>query len=100
MCVIADTKAETLAKFVRENIALGSTIWTYASRSYNQSARAGYPRRKTIAKNDPALWPTLGRVSTNLQRCLVGTRKGAVQPQHLQAYLNEFAFRFNRRDIP
>jgi len=30
----------------------------------------------------------------------MGTHKGSVQPQHLQAYLNEFVFRFNRRDLP
>jgi hypothetical protein len=30
----------------------------------------------------------------------MGTHKGAVQPQHLQAYLNEFVFRFNRREMP
>lgn len=28
---------------------------------------------------------------------LIGTHKGAVLPKHLQAYLNEFTFRFNRR---
>ncbi len=100
MCVIADTKAETLTEFVRENITQGSTIWTDSSRSYNQSAREGYQRRKTIAKDDPDPLPTLGRVTTNLKRWLIGTHKGAVQPQHLQAYLNEFVFRFNRRDIP
>lgn len=98
--VIADTKADTLTSFIRGNIAPGSIIWTDASRSYNQSERAGYPRRKTIAKDDPDPLPTLGRVTTNLKRWLIGTHKGAVQPQHLQAYLNEFVFRFNRRDIP
>jgi transposase-like protein len=100
MCVISDTKAETLTEFVQGNIARGSTIWTDSSRSYNQSARAGYPRRKTIARDDPDPLPTLGRVTTNLKRWLIGTHKGAVQSQHLQAYLNEFVFRFNRRDMP
>jgi transposase-like protein len=100
MHVIADTKAETLTEFIRRNVAPGSSIWTDASRSYNQSAREGYARRTTIAKDDPDPLPTLGRVTTNLKRWLVGTHKGAVQPQHLQAYLNEFVFRFNRRDIP
>lgn len=100
MCVIADTRAETLTEFVRGNIVPGSTIWTDASRSYNQSAREGYPRRRTIAKDDPDPLPTLGRVTTNLKRWLIGTHKGAVHSQHLQAYLNEFVFRFNRRGTP
>lgn len=60
----------------------------------------GYVRRTTVAKDDSDPLPTLGRVTTNLKRWLIGTHKGAVQSQHLQAYLNEFVFRFNRRDIP
>ena len=100
MSVITNTKAKTLTEFICENIAPGSVIWTDANRSYNESERTGYPRRKTVAKDDPDPLPTLGRVTTNLKRWLMGTHKGAVQTQHLQAYLNEFVFRFNRRDIP
>jgi hypothetical protein len=54
----------------------------------------------TIAKTDPDPLPTHGRVVTNLKRWLLGTHKGSVSPVHLQAYLNEYVFRFNRRDIP
>jgi hypothetical protein len=32
-----------------------------------------------------------------LKRWLLGTHAGAVKPKHLQAYLDEFAFRHNRR---
>ena len=32
-----------------------------------------------------------------LKRWLLGTHAGAVKPKHLQAYLDEFAFRYNRR---
>jgi hypothetical protein len=32
-----------------------------------------------------------------LKRWLIGTHAGAVRPKHLQAYLDEFAFRHNRR---
>ncbi len=32
-----------------------------------------------------------------LKRWLAGTHQGAVTPNHLQAYLDEFSFRFNRR---
>ena len=100
MSLIEDSKAVTLTKFIRANIAKGSTIWTDSNQSYNQCEREGYLRRKTIAKTDPDPLPTLGRITTNLKRWLIGTHKGAVQSQHLQAYLNEFVFRFNRRDSP
>ena len=37
------------------------------------------------------------RVASLLQRWLLGTHQGAVEGDHLQSYLDEFAFRFNRR---
>lgn len=36
-------------------------------------------------------------VVSNRKACLAGTHHGAVSKKHLQAYLNEFVFRFNRR---
>ncbi len=41
--------------------------------------------------------PAVHRVASLLKRWLLGTHQGAVGPQHLDAYLNEFTFRFNRR---
>jgi hypothetical protein len=41
--------------------------------------------------------PAAHRVASLLKRWLLGTHQGSVSPQHLDAYLNEFAFRFNRR---
>jgi len=37
------------------------------------------------------------RVASLLKRWLLGTHQGSVSPEHLDAYLNEFTFRFNRR---
>lgn len=79
MNIITDTTAKTINRVHSiEHIAPGSTIWTDASRSYNQSERVGYMRRTTAAKNDSDPLPTLGRVTTNLKRWLIGTHKGAV----------------------
>jgi carotenoid cleavage dioxygenase-like enzyme len=36
-------------------------------------------------------------LASQLQRWLLGTHQGAVQPEHLDDYLDEFTFRFNRR---
>ena len=41
--------------------------------------------------------PRVHRVSSLLKRWLLGTHQGAVRPQQLDYYLDEFAFRFNRR---
>ena len=47
----------------------------------------------------PAHVATVGvhRVASLVQRWILGTHHGAVQPEHLDAYLDEFVFRFNRR---
>jgi hypothetical protein len=41
--------------------------------------------------------PHIHRVFANLKSWLRGTHHGRVEPRYLQAYLNEYAFRFNRR---
>src|ERR1019366_9294790 len=43
------------------------------------------------------LLPGVHRVASVVQRWLLGTHQGGVKPGHLQAYLDEFTFRFNRR---
>jgi len=43
--------------------------------------------------------PIIHLVFSNLKTWLRGIHHG-VSPQHLQAYLNEFTFRFNRRFYP
>ena len=41
--------------------------------------------------------PGVHRVASLLKRWLLGTHQGAVQPNQLDSYLDEFTFRFNRR---
>ena len=86
--VIADAKGVTLDKFINENVVERSNIWTDGHLGYKKSETL-YPRRITVARTSDDPLPTLGRVTTNLKRWLMGTHKGAAQPQHLQAYLNE-----------
>jgi len=61
----------------------------------------GYEHRQTIlsSSNDPAhvAMPGVHRVSSLLKRWLLGTHQGAFSVEHLQSYLEEFTFRFNRR---
>lgn len=52
------------------------------------------PERATV------ILPHVHRVFANLKRWLLGTYQGAVSWQHLPAYLNEFTFRYNRRQTP
>ena len=64
----------------------------------------GYEHERTVLsqQKDPAhvLMPGVHRVASLLERWLLGTHQGNVSPEHLDAYLNEFTFRFNRRRSP
>ena len=41
--------------------------------------------------------PRVHRVASLLKRWLLGTHQGAVRGKHLDYYLDEYTFRFNRR---
>ena len=49
------------------------------------------------AESASELLPRVHRVVSLLKRWLLGTHQGGVSPQHLDYYLDEFTFRFNRR---
>jgi len=70
---------------------------------YNDLAALGYGHDQITLAGDPVATelalPMLHIVFSNLKRWLLGTHHG-VSTQHLQAYLNEYVFRFNRRFYP
>ena len=79
---------------------------TDARPSYRPLTEAGYdhqPRSQRAARihgEDPGeILPHVHRVISNLKSLLRGTYRG-VSAEHLQVYLDEFAFRFNRRHTP
>lgn len=90
---IPNVTSATLTAFIKENIEEGSTIKTDDWVGYNGLEKLGY---KHVITTDLT---HIHRVIGNLKTWLRGTHHG-VSPQHLQAYLNEFAFRFNRRKTP
>lgn len=98
MEVIPDVKGTTLVEFAHRTIESGSMINSDAYRSYNALAEAGYQHNaKTFdAKNDPDHLNWLHTIISNAKAFIGGTFHG-LDPKHLQAYLNEFCFRFNRR---
>src|SRR6266567_3881479 len=104
MAVLADASGASLRPFVAGNVEPGSRVITDGWVGYNGLAARGYAheRRNQEAAarrgEDPGeLLPAVHRVSSLCKRWLLGTHQGRVAPAHLQAYLNEFAFRFNRR---
>jgi transposase-like protein len=98
---VPDVAAASLVPFVCDVVEPGSVVLTDGWGGYNPLPDHGYTRTKTVisASGDPAhvSMPAVHRVAALLQRWLLGTHQGAVSREHLDAYLNEFAFRFNRR---
>ena len=94
LTVVLDVKGNTLTKFVKTNAVKGSTIITDDWGGYSKLPSEGYHHVV-----DSSSLVNIHRVFANLKTWLIGTHKG-VSPQHLQAYLNEFMFRMNRRVTP
>ena len=98
---IPGVSAADLTPFVRAVVEPGSTVHTDGWKGYNKITKHGYGREKTVVSSsgDPAhvALPGVHRVSALLKRWLLGTHQGAVSRKHLDYYLDEFTFRFNRR---
>jgi transposase-like protein len=98
---IPDASGVNLLPFVRDAVIPGAVVLTDGWGGYNDLTDYGYTRRKTLlsASGDPAhvSMPGVHRVSSLLKRWILGTHQGSFIPAHLQSYLEEFTFRFNRR---
>jgi transposase-like protein len=98
---VPDASADSLQAFVEETVAPGSVVHTDGWLGYERLAKRGYRHRITFLQDheeSPAeLLPRVHRVIALLKRWLLGTHQGAVTRAHLDYYLDEFAFRFNRR---
>ena len=104
MTILRDGSAASLHPFVTENVEPGATVITDGWQGYAGTDKLGYHRearsqRAARARGEDAgaLLPGVHRVASLAQRWLLGTHQGRVDDGHLQSYLNEFAFRFNRR---
>lgn len=92
-----------LTTFVQESVGPGTTVLTDGWQGYDSLRRLGYDHQKAVVGGDQeiteAVLPLIHLVFSNLKAWLLGTHHG-VSHRHLQAYLNEFVFRFNRRFYP
>jgi transposase-like protein len=103
LAVAPDRSAKSLGGFIDRTVAPGTTIITDDWSGYAALERHGYIHTAVAERGDPqiaeAFLPIIHLAFSNLKTWLRGTHHG-VSPQHLQAYLNEFTFRFNRRFYP
>jgi transposase-like protein len=100
---IADCSEASLTPFIVEAVEPGAVVATDGWKGYSSSKliKAGYKHSPTniSASGDPAhvVMPAVHRVASLLKRWLLGTHQGSVSAKHLDYYLDEFTFRFNRR---
>lgn len=95
---IPDASSASLHPFIQENIALGSLIRTDGWSGYLGLEAKGYLHEANpMRKGKGETLHRAHRVISLLKRWLLGTHQGAVSIAHLDYYLDEFTFRFNRR---
>jgi transposase-like protein len=106
MARLPDASALAIADFLEHNVEPGSVLlcdnWTSYQPAFDALAARGlhYTVKSTTLANTKAhlVHPHVHRVASLLKRWLLGTHQGSVQGPHLDAYLDEFVFRFNRRN--
>jgi transposase-like protein len=96
---VKDASGQSLIPAINEIIQPKSEVRTDGWEGYSQLSSSGYRHniiRKTadVGKN---LLPLANRVTALLKRWLIGTHQGKPSSIHLDYYLDEFVFRFNRR---
>jgi len=101
MQVIPDATAASLREFLLAHVEPGEVVITDGWRSYPPACEDQYEHRPEpvgpSGLQAHELLPSVHLVASLAKRWLLGTHQGGVKPAHLQAYLDEFAFRFNRR---
>src|SRR6266496_3966783 len=104
MAPLTDASAASLHAFVADHVEPGARVITDAWQGYRGLEGLGYvhdrhsQRAARARGEDPGkLLPGVHRVASLAKRWLLGTHQGSVDEAHLQSYLNEFTFRFNRR---
>lgn len=94
---IPDASGESLIHSIKASVSPGSVIETDGWTGYSGVSHAGYIHQVLSPDADEELLPQVHLVVSLLKRWLLGTHQGGVQVSHLDFYLDEFTFRFNRR---
>jgi transposase-like protein len=98
---IDDASGHALETFITEGVEPGSLVHTDGWEGYSGLTGKGYQHRVTVIETSKRsaveILPRVHLVASLLKRWLLGTHQGAVSFRHLEYYLDEFTFRFNRR---
>jgi len=97
---IENASKEELQKFITENVAAGSILYRDDWAGYSGLDELGYKSvvfQTTKATKEDDKLPHIHLAISLINRWILGTYQGHIDEFHLQAYLEEFTFRFNRK---
>lgn len=97
---VPNVRSESLKPVVLDYVEPGSTVVTDGWTGYNFLQSEGYGRINEVRDESELASVVLPRchlVVSLVKRWILGTLQGSIGVDHLQDYLNEFTFRFNRR---
>jgi transposase-like protein len=98
---VPDVSSDSLTEFVQYAVQPGSVVLTDGWRGYSKLRQEGYSHEVIVLSDtgNPAhvTLPGVHRIASLLKRWLLSTHQGAVSRKHLDYYLDEYTFRFNRR---
>ena len=99
--IVPTADSANLRAFLLANVEPGATVITDALSGYPRATRGLYAHQVYNLSATGVLahvvLPGVHRVASLLKRWILGTHHGAIESDHLGAYLDEFTFRFNRR---
>ena len=99
---ISDASGASLIPFIQDGVSTDATLVTDGWSGYSKVTECGCNReiRNISDSGDFAhvLMPGVHRLASLLKRWILSTHQGSVSDMHLQAYLEEYTFRFNRRN--
>jgi transposase-like protein len=99
LAVIKDASATTLRAFLKVSVAPGATIKTDGWSGYPGAPGVTHEPHVVGPMAAHIVLPWVHRIFSNLKTWALGVYHG-LRKDHLQAYLDEFVFRFNRRRTP
>ncbi len=101
MRYIPDASSSSLTNFINDVVDTDSNISTDGWSGYNKLESLGYNHEVTVMSHSDdqahVSMPGVHRIASLLKRWLLGTHQGSFSQEHLQSYLEEYTFRFNRR---
>ena len=101
MATIESADRLHINRFIKDNVELGSTVITDGWKGYTDVKKMKYRheiQNKRIILDKEEITPNVHKIASLLKRWLLGTHQNYTSQDYLNFYLDEFAFRYNRRN--